>query len=417
VIGVIGSADSVGLTLMVAREIGLSDQVIGRSYQFVNQVPAIAQDLDRVCRALLFTGRVPFSLAVGDTQVLSARLDFVPHTAIDLYRTVAVVLMEHGGRMPEVSIDTIDEELVAEVFHDLRLPPRFRVLSLDSGKGALRSGAEIAEFHLEALRTGQARISLTCLGAVNETLAAAGVSVTRIEHTRSTLRQALTAAASAARMAEIEASQAAVAVLRPLNGQRCRAAPPHIRTYAERLGGVARADSEADWTVHTTFGAVQSTVLAGAPQVPLGWAVGFGVGASVSQAEANAHRALALGQGTEAPCTVLADGSVLGSEARGVAGYRLRETDVRLLAHARDIGLRSLTLARLASALRKLDASSVTARDLAGAYGIEVRSARRMLRSLQEAGIAAARGVEGPPRAGRPQTVYSIDVDQLVPHR
>lgn len=416
-IGVIGSADSVDLTLTVAREIGLSDQVIGRSYRVMDQVPVIAHDLDRVCRALLFTGRVPFARAVGDSRVLAATVDYVPHTAIDLYRTLAVVGLTHGGHVPDVSIDTIDEDTVVEVFHDLGLPPRFRVLSLETGKGALRSSAEVAEWHLEALRTGQVRLSLTCLGAVKEALTEAHATVTRIEHTRSTLRQALTKAATAARMAEIEASQAAVAVLRPLDGKRRRSAPPHIRSYAERLGGVARSSSEAAWTVHTTFGAVQSMVLGGESEVPLDWAAGFGVGASVSQAEGNALRALALGQGTRSPCMVLADGSVLGGEGRGVTGYRLRETDEELLSHARDVGLRSLTLARLAAALHRLDPSSVTARDLARAYGIEVRSARRLLRSLQESGIAVPQGFEGPPRAGRPQTVYSIDVDQLVPRR
>lgn len=416
-IGVIGSADSVELTLLVARDIGLADQVIGRAYRHVDQAPDIAHDLDRVCRSLLFTGRVPFSRAVTDPDVLAATVDFVPHTAIDLYRTLAVVLRAHGGALPEISIDTIDEEIVAEVFHDLDLPAKFRVLSLDKGRGGLRSGEEVVRFHLAAQRGDHAGLSLTCLGSVSEALRAAGAPVIRIEHTRSTLRQALTSAATSARMAEIEGSQAAVAVLRPLDGRRRRAVPPHVRSYAERLGGVTRAGSQTTWTVHTTFGSVQALVRSGPTDMPLGWSVGFGVGASVSQAEVNAHRALALTQGVGLPLTVLADGSVIGGDTRGLAGYRFRETDQELLAHARDVGLRSLTVARLAAALRRLDPSSVTARDLAGAYGVEVRSARRMLRDLERLGIASAAGAEGPPRAGRPQTVYRIDVDQLLPRR
>lgn len=416
-IGIIGSADSVALAITVAREIGLEDQVIGRAYLSVEDVPLLTHDLNLVCRAILFTGRVPFARAVTDDQAPNAIMDYVPHSAIDLYRTLAIVMLQRRGRLPSVSIDTIDQEVVNEVFHDLGLTPTRDVLSLDTGQGLLRSSEEVVEFHVDAIRSGRVGLSLTCLGAVKDALVAQGLPVTRIEHSRSTLRQALTRAASMIRMAEVEESQAAVAVLRPLDGQRRRGAPPHVRSYAERLRGVARYTPEADWTVHTTFGAVKSVVLADSPPVPVGWAVGFGVGASAADAEANARRALALGTESHAPFTVLADGSVMGNEARRVAGYRLRETDPKLLAHAREVGLRSLTLARLAVALRKVDPTSFTARELAVAYGVRTRSAHRMLNSLEQAGIVKVRGVDGPPRAGRPQTVYWVDLDRLVPQR
>ncbi|TFB47818.1 hypothetical protein [Cryobacterium tagatosivorans] len=416
-IGVIGSPDSVALALAVAADIGLADQVIGRSYSHVDDVPSISQDLDRVCQVLLFTGRVPFSQAVGGEHVLHATVDFVPHTAIDLYRTLSLVLLRNGGHIPTVSIDTIDEDVVAEVFNDLGVTSAFRVLSLDAGRGRLRSSDEVVRFHLDALREGRATMSLTCLGAVKRTLDEAGVSVMRIEHTRSTLRQALSRAASALKMAEVEGSQLTAAVLRPLDNQRRHLPPPHVRSFSEQLRGVARPAADGTWVVHTTIAAVQSMTLAGGAGVPEGWAVGYGAGATLLDAEANARRALALAGDDHGPFTVFPDGSVFGLEATGVAGYRLRETDDLLLSHAREMGMRPLTLARLTVALRGLDPSAFTARELAAAYGGEARSARRMLATLQRAGVATVRGAEGPPRAGRPQAVYQIDVDLLVPRR
>lgn len=414
-IGVVGSPDSVALALEVAADIGLADQVVGRSYSHVDQVSSISQDLDRVCRVLLFTGRVPFSRAVRDEHVLHATVDFVPHTAIDLYRTLALVLLRNRGHVPAVSIDTIDQEVVAEVFHDLGVAPTFHVISLDAGLGRLRSSDEVVEFHLDALRDGRANLSLTCLGAVKQVLDQVGVPVLRIEHTRSTLRQALSRASSAMRMAEVEGSQLTAAVLRPLDNRRRRHVPPHVRKFSEQLRGVAQPGVDGTWVVHTTIAAVQSML--GGGVVPEGWAAGYGAGATVRDAEANARRALALAGEGQGSFAVLADGRVLGLDAMGVAGYRLRETDGLLLAQAREVGLRSLTLARLTVALRGLDPSSFTARELAAAYGCEVRSARRMLAALVRAGVAIVRGVEGPPRAGRPQTVYQIDVDRLVPKR
>ncbi|MCW2599674.1 MAG: hypothetical protein JWM02_1503 [Frankiales bacterium] len=416
-IGVVGSPDSVARVLEVAADIGLADQVIGRAYSNVDQVPSISRDLDQLCRVLLFTGRVPFSRAVEDEHVLQATVDYVPHTAIDLYRTLSVVLLRTGGEIPAVSVDTIDEDVVAEVFQDLGVAPTFEVLSLDAGLGRLRSMDEVVQFHLDALGDGRAALSLTCLGAVNRTLDQMGAPVLRIEHTRSTLRQALSRAASAMRMAEVEGSQLAAAVLRPLDTRRRRAAPPHVRSFSEQLRGVARPAEDGTWVVHTTIAAVRSLMPGGAATVPEGWSAGYGAGATVLDAEANARRALALGGAGHGPFTVLTDGSVLGLEATGVPGYGLRETDGLVLAHAREVGLRSLTLARLTVALRGLDPASFTARELAVAYGCGARSARRMLTTLQTAGVATVRGVEGPPRAGRPQAVYRIDVDRLVPRR
>lgn len=417
VIGVVGSPDSVALVLDVAADIGIADRVIGRSYSHIDQVPSISRDLDRVCRVLLFTGRVPFSRAVADERVLQASVDFVPHTAIDLYRTLSLVLLRNGGHVPTLSIDTIDEEVVAEVFRDLGVAPTFHVLSLDAGLGRLRSSDEVVEFHLKAHREGRANLSLTCLGAVKRILDEAGVPVMRIEHTRSTLRQALSRAVSAMKMAEVEGSQLAAAVLRPLDGRRRRLPPPHVRSFSEQLRGVAHSAVDETWVIHTTVAAVQSTMLGDGVDVPEGWVAGYGAGATLLDAEANARRALALAGDDHGPFAVFPDGSVIGLETTGIASYRLRETDSLLLAHARGMGLRSLTLARLTVALRGLDPASFTARELATAYGGEARSARRMLATLQRAGVATVRGIEGPPRAGRPQTVYQIDVDQLMPRR
>ena len=94
-----------------------------------------------------------------------------------------------------------------------------------------------------------------------------------------------------------------------------------------------------------------------------------------------------------------------------IPGYRLRETDPRLLAHARALGLGPFTVMRLASALAKLDPGAVTAGDLATAYGVTARSALRLLSKLERSGTATALGTRVAPRAGRPQTVYRVDLD------
>lgn len=416
-IGVIGSDDSVSLVLQVAAEMGLANQVVGRSYRSADEVELAARDLDAICRVLLFTGRFPFASALAQDPALRATLDFVPHSAIDLYRTLALVMRDNEGLVPSFVVDTIEREVVEQVCQDLGLALPVDVLGLEIDGHGIRDPEEIVDFHVSAVRSGRAVLSLTCLGSVNQKLLALGLPVSRIEHTRSTLHHALTRAALAVRSSEAEGAQPTVALLRPAKG-RADVTGTSVRQFARSLRGEAVALSDETWRIHTNYAALEHLLLTDQVSVPPDWEAGFGVGAVVSEAEHNARRALKLGQpGRGGVVTVLADGSVIGVETHGASRLRLRETDDLLLAHARRIGVRSITLSRLAVALRLLNPDSLTVRELAQAYGVEPRSAARLLARLEAAGIATVQGVDGAPGAGRPQLVYSVDVDRLLPRR
>ena len=148
------------------------------------------------------------------------------------------------------------------------------------------------------------------------------------------------------------------------------------------------------------------------PEVTLG----IGLGGTVQAAEENARRALVMSERYGDLHIGLPDGEVLlATQDERASSYRLRETREPNLRVAEQLGLGPLAFARLVRALRQVDVSSLTATDLARAYGIEPRSARRLMTSLMRAGIATRMGVQGGPGAGRPQTVYRIDVARLLP--
>lgn len=416
-IGVIGSEDSVALALRVARELGLSDRVLGRAYAAVDEVPTLARDLDSLCQVLLFTGRVPYERALSLDPPLRATLDYVPHSAIDLYRTLALVMRTNAGAVPAFVVDTIDRSIVEEVCQDLSISTPISVLGLDVEGRGLRTVEDVVAFHVEAARTGRAELSLTCLGAVNQRLRELGLPVSRIEHTRSTLHHALTRASLYVRGREAESAKPAVALLRPAKGAGAGGAVSDLESFARRLNGVLQQLHDGTWCVHTTYAALDSSLLSGESEVPGDWETGYGVGSTLPDAERNARRALKVRQPGNRSATVLADGTVVGVGVQGTMSLRLRETDDQLLAHARAVGVRALTLTRLAVALRDLDPDALTVRELARAYGVEPRSAARLLARLEKAGIAAVRGVDGAPGAGRPEMVYRVDVDRLLPKR
>ncbi len=294
---------------------------------------------------------------------------------------------------------------------------------------------DVTAFHEEHYRRGEVELCLTCMGSVRNELRQLGVPVARIEHTHAALREALRRASLTDRLARTEASQIAVALVEPREQKRqdARSGPyqaqrdelrrrQQVVDLAERLQGTLSRASDGSFLIHTTRGVVTAE-LAGSDardedvhEGRDGLLIGYGVGATVARAEANARRSAAIGRRSGGKQVVLDDGAMLRLGDRdALAGTRLRETDPRLLAHAKAVGMGPFTLARLITALATLDPSAVTARDLASAYGVAPRSALRMLASLERSGIAMAVGTRSAPRAGRPQSVYRVDLDRLLP--
>lgn len=442
-IGIIGPADSTALALSVAAEIGLQDQVVGRAYATVDEALGLAQELDRICQVLLYTGRVPYAIG-RSSDSLRATLRYVPHSGADLYRTLVHLLREFRGELPRISLDTIEPGIVREAYQDLGLEPPRHILTLEpeDHPERIRPSADIVAFHLERARAADVDVCVTCLGEVDRELRDAGVRTWRIAHTRAVLREALRQAELAARLAITETTQpAAVLVQMPVlripagsgsNGrggydaQRRRLrARETVLDLAERLQGRLADLDEETFIVYTNRGTVEGAVarlLAGhggpldPERLPPDLRVGVGMGATVPGAEENARRALVMGEREGDLHVAYPDGHVVrAARDRPAETYRLRETHAPTLLIAKQLGLGPLALTRLTRALRQIDASAVTAAELAQAYGIEARSARRLMTALQRAGIATSLGRQGGPRAGRPQTVYRIDVGRLIP--
>ncbi len=439
-IGLIGPADSTRLCLSVALEEGLADQVMVRAYESADDAPGLAHELDQVCQVLLFTGRVPYALG-RRSGGLSASLRFVPHAGADLYRALIQLLRRSHGEMPRMSLDTIEAAIVREAFEDLGLEPPQHImpLGLAGSEELIRPVAEITGFHLERARAGDVDVCVTCLESVHRELIAAGVTAWRISHTRAAFREALRQAHLEARLNISETTQPAVILISVPDQEPTLAADPasyeaqswrlHVREsvldVAERLQGRLSERDDGTFMVFTSRGIAESAISRwmaghGGPlqlhRSAIQARLGIGFGSTASAAEERARQALVMGERDGDLHVAFPNGEVLrAGRDRSPTTYRLRETHDATLRVAEHLGLGPLSLARLTRALRQVDASSVTAAELARAYGIEARSARRLMTSLQRAGIAIPLGRLGGARAGRPQTIYRIDVGRLIP--
>lgn len=291
--------------------------------------------------------------------------------------------------------------------------------------------ASLAAFHERLYRSREVKVCVTCMGAVHDRLIKAGVPSLRIEHSKSSLRETLRRASLASRLARSEATQIGAVRVELLDappGRRSRAYARLRELLAERAERMRGALSEVDdhaFVIHTTRGAIEDAIArldAGHAsaldfrELRSSVAVGAGIGRTVASAEESARKATNPLDDSGRLTLVFDDSGATGPTIVTPGTVRSRTNNVDLVI-ARRLGLGPLALTRLISALRRLDPAGVTAQELAAAQGVEVRSARRLLRVLEEAGLASALGRQLGPGAGRPQTVYSVDVAGLTAQR
>ncbi|MPZ51833.1 MAG: hypothetical protein GEU79_03725 [Acidimicrobiia bacterium] len=431
-IGVVGPTDSVDLVLEVAHDRAVLEGVTGRAYSDIGEAVDLARELDEVCRVLLFTGLAPYSLASKESGWRSV-LEYLPHSTVDLYRTLVEVIRDHQGDLPKLAIDTIELDEVVAAFGDLDLPAPDHVLALQGTEGDIRSVEDLVGDHVALHDSGQIEASLTCLRAVQDGLEDRGLTCYRVSHTRSAIQDTLRRAGLASMLARSEATQMAIALVEvpsvdPTTGEKAALYQTHrlrlniqgaLVDFAEALRGTLAPLDERTFIVHTTRGAVEDALHRyrlgqvspiEPTDLPVEVSVGYGLGFSVADAGANAQRALGRARDTGVTHVYFSDGH--GEEV--TKDLRVRSVNDTTHRGVMPLGLGPLAFSRLLAALRRLDISNITTRDFATAYGVTPRSARRLFSQMEEAGVATGIETHVTSGRGRPPKHYRIDLDRLT---
>ncbi|MDF2724871.1 MAG: hypothetical protein K0Q59_4546, partial [Paenibacillus sp.] len=138
-------------------------------YKSEDEVPTLARELmDRV-EALLFTGPVPYRVAV-DKISFHIPVHYVRLSGTGLYRALFRIMRRYG--LAEMSVDTLSKQSVEDAFGELGEPysPTFHYTGLES-----MSKEPLIEFHAESYRSGRTKVALTSVGAVAAALTEMGI--------------------------------------------------------------------------------------------------------------------------------------------------------------------------------------------------------------------------------------------------
>lgn len=432
-IGVVGPEDSIDLIRSVAETTPGIDSIVFRSYVNPKDAVKVAREMERSCDSILFSGRLPYALSVNDPHPWKVGLAFVPHTASDFYRTLTHVLRENAGQFVSMSLDVLSRDLMSEISQESGMPEIEQLYSFDSlPDNEIPLTEELIDFHQDAWRRGDVSLCVTCLGVVHEALEKRSIPSRRVEHSRGSIREALERASYFAELRANQATGIAVAIVQVPNkeltsGERYEMEIQELRRrevalkVAKQLRGQVTGVTTDTITVTTSRGVVETIferLRSGqrsaleVSDLPEGTIAGFGIDITIELAEKNALTALDISRQRNTAAAVFPNGTIWTGELE--QDLWTRDSNLAFKELSEHLGLGPLAFSRLLSALRKINHRSLTARQLGEAYGIEARSARRLLNSLTKAGFALENGKEASRGAGRPQAVFEVDLESMI---
>ncbi|MGH3670482.1 MAG: hypothetical protein ACRDSH_07580 [Pseudonocardiaceae bacterium] len=410
-IGVIGPHDSVDQVLRIARTQGLDDHVVGHRYERLHEALALTDEADRHCQVILFTGAFPHALVRAHLRPL-ADLQYISHGGVDFLKNLLEISLQPGFTgLPPMSFDTADRLELDRALQDLTpsLTPPLRVIELDTSDPDAAEKILGAQHH-ELYQAGEVKLCLTSSRGTYELLREATVPARRITHAAVEVARSLERADLQRSLRLVQDARPCIAVAETLPGQPDASASAAWNRLGALPGATVLPVDDADHIrLRLTHGAARRWLHAHPADHPTH--LGLGSAPDEQQATDYAREALKHSQRRQT-CVLLTPEGELTST--GHAETRPR-ADSALATTAHELGITPESLKRLSTVLLNQPSREITARELASAYRVTTRTARKLLTNLAQAGYATKVGQAGHPAAGRPQTIYRIDCANLNP--
>ena len=381
---------------------------------------------DRVLRlgtgidAWLFASRVPYAYA-RQAGALRKPATCVPLGGSALYAALLRATQQVGTDLSRLSVDVLTRAEVEDAFADLGLPT-----SNVHVREEPANAATLAAFHERLWRRGATTAAVTCLESVAQRLTALDIPVLMVRPTRSAIASALRTATLLGAQRRLEDAQLAVVVVEvPTLRETPRRSSPRqpreelrlvvhrlLLQEAHRIKATLSPAGDDSFVVTATRGSLAGATdgfrvspFAERARGELGIALEVGVGLGLTAQDAEAHARAALARSHDPG----ARGFALDREGRAlVTGPR--EPALVRAGNSRGMAM----LSRLSDKLPDTGGPHVVDAETAGRLlGVTSRTARRLLRSLAEEGLAWPLPPSRIPQPGRPRQLYRLMTEKL----
>lgn len=433
-VAVIGPQDLVETLLKVGSHFAELSMFPAPYHHERDTLEVIANVMDQA-DILLFTGPIPYQIAL--LAAPDKPMVYVHYSGTALYKVLFDFYRDEIKPFEaplRISVDVLQCKEVDEPLQEIGLPVQeLYVKTYETGM----NNEQLVHFHYDLWRKGCVTATVTCVTSVYRTLQELGVPVYRVVPTQSSMRESLNRALLEGKSLRYSSTQIAVGIMNVDNFTKVakEAASEYeiqrkkiilqqiVVDFGEETQSLIKWSDSDEVSFITTRGIIEQVTnkFQEAPLLleimeRLQWnaSIGIGIGRTANEAEGKAREALLKAKsGGGGNCyLIMQDGIVYGPMGSDLTlEYSARSEDPALLSLAKKIGLSVGTINKLISLCRRLGTSTLTASQLAEGFGITLRSARRIMATLEKYELAKIVGEEQPAGRGRPRQIYTLDLE------
>lgn len=375
----------------------------------------------------LCSGPITYKI-VQDWNGIEAPVFYVAYSGSTLYKTVLQVLYEQQVEVDEISFDSCDISVWERALQEagITTKPKFAEAEMICLEG-------LVKYHFELWKSGQTKAAVTG-HPIQQELQRLGVPTYRNLPSTMAIEAVLTNILRTYEMLHFKATQIAVQIIEIdsfvglkkdsfSTDEIFRIELKYMEkllSYTKKVHGSIKPSGFGRYVVFTTRGLLQD-VTGNFSHVPdinnfdefstEAVTCGIGIGQTVYDAEINAGNALLhakeCAKGTWMVCF---DNKKIAGPLGKPEQLTYSYASKQLESISQQTSLSVITLNKLKSSLKKLSSDKLNANELAKYMQIPPRSARRILTTLEQHGLAQVVAEEKPHTRGRPRKVYRINL-------
>src|SRR5487761_1688395 len=373
---------------------GVARRLVAAAYRDEQEAADKVLRLGPVVDVCLFASPVPYEYA-RKAGAIGGPATNVPLNGSALYGALLRAGRSDAHDLARVSVDVLSRADVEEAYAELGLPAQGVHIREETA-----SAATLAAFHERLWRRDETTPALTCLNSVAERLSAAGVPVVTVRPTGGAIRAGL-------RTATLLGSQRRREELRLTVHRFLVQEAQRIQATVSPMGDHCFYVTATRGSLHPPTDGFRVPPFTERARTALGIALDVGVGMGRTAQEAEAHARAALGRSQSGQRA-----GVFALDREGRALVPAPRQPALPTQQARPKGIE--TLSRLADKLAGADAALVVDAEMAGSLlGVTPRTARRLLRTLVDEGLAWPLPPSRTPQPGRPRQFYRLIVEKL----
>lgn len=432
-LGIIGPEDLVNKSIQVGKKYK-QIEMIAMPYASESNTEENISQIQSEVDAFLFTGFLPY-YHVKHKQLTNKDIFYYPILGSALYRILLKMKNNYDIDISKISIDTLEEREVCEVYDDLKIDSKN--LFINEAHLSNYKKEDYINFHYDLYNSDRTKGAITSINSVYMELVKLGVPAFKIEPTKYTMRNIFKIISMASNTQIAKKNQILIMIIDiaeyTLNGEKLskiEKQSKRLQLHQELLdysrmyqASVFSSAGSEEFILLITKGIFQeyTNSYENIPIVneikskfSMEINIGIGMGTNALEAEDNARKALELSKKHKESASFLINQE---KEVVGPIGsankleYKLKTENKELLYWADKTGVSISNITMIKSLIKKLQTDSISAGDIQNGLDITLRSANRIMKKLVDGGLATEVGLEQVGGRGRPKKLYRIKWD------